>query len=149
MTIHASWFERMGFVLRSGGALGADRAYEAGVTNPDMKEIFYRDDVCDEALYIASQIHPKWSACNSIARSLHARNIYQVLGRDLKTPVSFIECWTPDGSDGSFSSMATGGTRTAIVLAHSRDIPVFNLQSYDRDEFQSTIREIYRQSKKL
>ena len=27
-----------------------------------------------------------------------ARNVHQVLGADLKTPVKMIICWTPDGS---------------------------------------------------
>jgi hypothetical protein len=40
MSKYASILERMGFTLRSGGALGADRAFERGVVNPLKKEIF-------------------------------------------------------------------------------------------------------------
>jgi hypothetical protein len=42
------------------------------------------------------------------------------LGGDLKTPSSFLVCWTPNGED-------VGGTRTAIVLARKNNIEILNL----------------------
>ena len=51
---------------------------------------------------------------------LMARNCYQVLGEDLKSPVDMIICWTPDGK-------AAGGTGQALRIANDNDIPVFNL----------------------
>lgn len=135
MRLAASYLEKLGFILRSGGAIGADRAFESGVVNPRMKQIFLHDDVCQDAIYIAKQIHPNWNACSDVAKRLHARNVYQVLGRNLDSPVEFVLCWTPDGSDGSFSSIVTGGTRTAIVLAYQRDVPVYNLAKFDKDVF--------------
>lgn len=135
LTLVASILERRGFTLRSGGAKGADSAFEAGVKS--AKQIFYHhEDICEEAFYIAKQIHPAWSACDDVAKRLHARNVYQVLGKDLQTPSDFVLCWTPDGSDGSFSSRVTGGTRTAIVLAYQRDIPVFNFAGLGKEKME-------------
>ena len=45
------------------------------------------------------------------------RNVFQVLGADLKTPTEFIICWTDK----------YGGTQQALRIAKSFSIPVFNL----------------------
>jgi hypothetical protein len=73
-----------------------------------------------EAFEYAAAIHPNWMACSDAAKKLHARNIHQVLGRDMATPVLFVVCWTPFGD-------AVGGTRTAIYCAHDHEIPIFNM----------------------
>ena len=127
----AQYFARQGYVLRSGGANGADLAFEnayraaKGSTeiylpwegfNGSSSELY---GVCPEALKLASTIHPAWHACSDAAKRLHARNCYQVLGRSLDRPSDLLVCWTPPGS--------TGGTRTAIVLAERHGVPVFNL----------------------
>lgn len=121
-----------GLVLRSGGADGADLASEKGCDFVGgQKEIYlpWRGfnnsssplyHVSKEALELASTIHPAWHACNHGARKLHGRNCYQVLGKDLNTPSSFVICWTKDGEK-------IGGTRTAIVIAEKYQIPVYNL----------------------
>lgn len=120
MTDIAVYLEKRSIILRSGGAIGADAAFEKGVNNSSLKEIYYANDYNKETMEIASKIHPNWNACSNYAKKLHARNIKQVLGRDLKTPSSFLICWTKDGKD-------VGGTRTAIVCARNNNIPVFNL----------------------
>lgn len=116
----AGFLEKYGYVLRSGGAVGADQAFESGVKNPENKEIFYIGDSTDEAERIAAKIHPAWDKCSPLVRKLHGRNIFQVLGKDLISPSEFLVCWTPEGKP-------VGGTRTAIVLAERHRIPVFNL----------------------
>jgi hypothetical protein len=110
-----------GWTLRSGGALGADTAFENGVTSVNApKEIFLASDANKAALEMASIIHPAWHKCSDYVRKLHARNCFQVLGRDLRSPSSFLVCWTLNGAD-------IGGTRTAIVLARNHNIEVINL----------------------
>lgn len=133
-----------GGVLRSGGADGADDAFETGWNNAwfntdpynrtNMKcEIFlpwkgfnghssplYTSDPHPKALEIASQIHPKWSALALPVKKLHARNIHQVLGENLDQPSDIVVCWTPEGE-------TKGGTRTAIVCAEQNGIPVVNV----------------------
>jgi hypothetical protein len=121
-----------GYILRSGGADGADSFFEEAYDQlKGTKEIYlpwknFNDNkselfkVSKEALELASTIHPVWSYCSFGAKKLHGRNCYQVLGYDLKTPSEFVICWTLDGKK-------AGGTRTAIVLAEKHNIPVYNL----------------------
>lgn len=126
-------------ILRSGGAEGADKAFENGhlTINKNMEiyipwrsfakplMTFHIYDIPKEiekqAGEMAEKIHPAWNKCSDGAKRLHTRNIYQVLGKDLKSPSSFLIAWTPDGR-------ATGGSRTAIILADMYDVPVFNTQ---------------------
>lgn len=120
----------MGYVLRSGGADGADSAFEAGVDDPDMKEIWVpwlgfnnhpsHLTPTDAAFDMASQFHPAWYRCSRRARALHARNCHQILGADLRTPVDFVICWTRDGG-------ASGGTGQALRIAQHHCIPILNL----------------------
>jgi hypothetical protein len=116
------------WTLRSGGANGADSAFENGALN---KEIFLpwkgfnsNDSPLftqsQEARDIAEKIHPKWTNLTEGMKKLHARNIHQVLGKDLNSPSLFLVCWTENGEE-------IGGTRTAIICAKENNIPVFNL----------------------
>lgn len=128
-----------GYTLRSGGADGADTAFENGCDLANgKKEIFlpWRKfngnpsqlyDVSNDALYLASQMHPAWSACSPGAKKLHARNTQQVLGENLDDLTTFVICWTKDGK-------ATGGTATAIKLARECKTPVFNLFNKDEEK---------------
>lgn len=127
-----------GWILRSGHADGADSAFEDGVLSSSGEaEIFipwekfgkpynsthkvrYICNVTDEAMKIAKNIHPAWVRCSEWVKKLHARNVQQVFGENLNEPVDFIICWTPDGK-------IQGGTATAINLAITNNIPVFNL----------------------
>jgi len=116
MTKIANKLDR-GFVLRSGGAKGADVAFEEGSTN---KEIFTANDVTSEAVEFSSKFHPNWSACSDYAKKLHGRNAMILFGKDLNTPVEFIVCWTKSGK-------VTGGTGQALRIAKYYDIKVYNM----------------------
>lgn len=116
------------FVLRSGGADGADMFFEEYA---NKKEIFLPwpnfngnnsqlNDVCERAMKLASKFHPAWNKLKHGAKKLIARNGYQVLGKSLNDPVEFVLCWTPDGK-------VIGGTAQAIKIANYCHIPVFNL----------------------
>jgi len=128
MTLLAKKLAIEGWTLRSGGALGADSAFEYGATLVGgPKEIYRASDANKAALEMASTIHPAWHKCSDYVRKLHARNCFQVLGRDLRTPSSFLVCWTLGGAD-------IGGTRTAIVLARNNNVEVLNLGSQEQLE---------------
>ena len=122
MTAIASKLESLGYTLRSGGATGADTAFEEGVDQ--LKEIYYDCDATSEAIEYASKFHPTWHNCRSGGRKLHGRNSMILLGRKLDTPVKFVICWTKDGKD-------TGGTGLGIRIAEHLRIPIFNLYRYD------------------
>lgn len=79
------------------------------------------DEYIQERAYgIAQSVHPAWENCDHIAQSLHARNVFQILGRDLSTPSQIVVCWTKAGA-------VKGGTATAIRVAKLYNIPVWNL----------------------
>jgi hypothetical protein len=120
------------FTLRSGGADGADTAFEDGAIRGSYPmQIFipwkYFNQrtgpvypLPDGAMDLVKQIHPAFDRLSDAAKILHARNCQQILGPNLDSPSSFVICWTPNGE-------AVGGTATAIKLAQLNNIPVFNL----------------------
>lgn len=135
-------FAGLGYTLRSGGAHGADAAFEKGCDKyGGEKEIFlpwYNFNnsnspffhVSEEAMKIAAEVYGKrWDDLSNGAKLLMGRNIYQVLGISLDTPSKFLLCWTPDGAETAKKrSRETGGTGQAIACASLYNIPVFNLQ---------------------
>lgn len=134
----AKWCGENNFILRSGGANGADSSFEYGCDLVNgKKEIYlpwngfndhYTGIVLDEyntkPFEIAKQFHPYWNNLKQGGRKLMARNSYQVLGKDLNTPSNFIVCYTENGS-------AKGGTGQAIRIAKYYNIPVFDAGSYN------------------
>lgn len=152
MTKIATFLYEEGYILRSGGAPGADTYFERGVTNDDGKEIYLARKgefgnpsrlygVCEEALLMAESIHPNWNAPGMTrnqghGRKLHARNCYQVLGQTLSIPSKFLLCWTENGE-------AKGGTRTAIKLAELNEIPVFNFGAVKSKKYMEAFELFY------
>lgn len=129
MTNIAKFLNKQDFILRSGGAPGADSAFESGAGN--KKEIFLpykgfngnksnRYHLSEEAFELAGKFHPAWNYCKDYARKFHARNCYQVLGENLDDPVQFVVCWTKNGK-------IAGGTGQALRIAESMNIPICNL----------------------
>jgi hypothetical protein len=129
MTEIASRLSRIDYVLYSGGAEGADSAFERGA---EQKVIFlpwdnFNGRKVNEVDYVqppgnldlVKQFHPNYHALGGRARALMSRNSYQVLGPDLQSPVEFVLCWTKDGN-------ASGGTGQALRIAKDYNIPIFN-----------------------
>lgn len=125
------------WVLRTGGAEGADIAFEQGAFdgeahiylpwatfNSDLRTGGERHYVTSypsiEARKIAEQFHPAFHKLTAGGQALQARNTHQVLGADCKSPASFILCYTENASGG-------GGTGQALRIARAHDIEVFDL----------------------
>jgi hypothetical protein len=123
-----------GYILRSGGAYGADAAFESGARlatkNPNATEIYlpwrgFNENksplyhVCEKALEMAAQFHPHWRHLGPVVQKLHARNCYQILGQNLNDPVDFVICWTRNGEGG-------GGTGQALRIASKYRIPIMD-----------------------
>lgn len=151
MTRMATNLELCGFTLRSGGAQGADNAFEKGVKNPAHKEIFLpwrlfnnntsgRYIVGDDAIRMAAHFHPAWHNCSHAARKLHGRNSYIIMGENLDDPVDFVLCYTPNGN-------GKGGTGQGMRIAMHYGIPVFDLgkDEYWDKEFNDLVVELLQQ----
>ncbi len=121
------------YVLRSGGAKGADSAFAKGTKS---RHIYYASDATDDSIALSSKYHPAWNRCSDYVKQLHGRNSMIILGVKLDTPVEFVVCWTPTGE-------ATGGTGLGIRIARAYNIPVYNLKSdIETDELRAHCRTI-------
>ena len=133
MIDYADQLARAGWCLRSGGADGADTAFEtAGTTGAHQIYLPWPrfngrsgpscHVVGDESSLraVAEQYHPAWHACSRGARALHTRNVAQVLGFPIGEASRFVLCWTPGGT-------GSGGTGQALRIAKAYRVPVFDL----------------------
>lgn len=143
----AAFLASKGIVLRSGGAQGADKAFEIGCDKVNgHKEIYlpwanFEGSTSNlivsnsKAYEIAEQFHPYWHNLKDGAKKLQARNSHQVLGLDLETPSQFVICWTKEGK-------SSGGTGQAIRIAKYYGIPVFDAGSYESvDEIKKELKQ--------
>lgn len=126
-------FAGLGWTLRSGGALGADTAFENGATAANgKKEIYlpwraYNHNLSElhpgnypfteDEVTFTQKFHPNWAKCGPSARKLHTRNTRILLGMEpihgaQVTPVKFIVCWTEGGQ-------ITGGTGQALRIGNA------------------------------
>lgn len=124
--------------LYSGGADGADSAFEVGCDKfiaenrpiNSLKTIFlpwyrFNNHISDyynpssAAMNLAAEFHPAWNKLKDGAKKLHARNCYQVLGPSLGRPVDCVICW----------STGNGGTEQALRIARRYEIKIYNLYS--------------------
>ena len=140
---------KKGHILRSGGAEGADTAFADGwsdalvetvdnmIESACKAEIYLPwedfNDQCSsmegrlivdytKAKQLVSKLHPAWNKLSDGVKTLHARNMHQVLGKDLNTPSSAVIYWAQTlGND------IKGGTSTAVKLAKQHNIPTYNL----------------------
>jgi hypothetical protein len=131
-----------GKILRSGGADGADSAFEEGCKKAEGKMEIYlpyknfrvKDGrICtqfdliinkEKSKEIFEELASEYKDFNKNSPDyiyqLMQRNMHQVLGENLDSPSSFVICYTPNGED-------IGGTRWALRLARKYNIPIYNL----------------------
>jgi hypothetical protein len=135
-----------GWTLRTGMSPGADQAFYRGALagggrvelylpfpgfqadarcDGEGPDVSVMSEPSDAARPLADRFHPNWRALSAEERSLRARDVHQVLGRDLASPAELVVGWTRDGSvDGTGPSV--GGTGQALRIAHHRAIAVLN-----------------------
>jgi hypothetical protein len=127
-----------GYILRSGGATGADTFFERGAgaaaeiyvptgfngqTQAGARRIVPAGEILDRCFLLASVVHPNWGACSDYVRLLHSRNVCQVFGERLNVPSDFLICWKKLDSRAEVS----GGTRLAWDIAGKAGVPRYNL----------------------
>ena len=143
MTYIATSYEYKGKVLRSGGADGADTAFQRGVRDPSKRQIFLPWDGfnglkhCPEngifywkyltghklAAETVRRYHPAPDRLSAGGFSLMARNAMQILGPTMDDPVELVVCYAPLDKKGN----PKGGTSQAIRIAQDHGIQVKNL----------------------
>lgn len=137
MTSLAIFLSFRGWVLRSGGAEGADASFEAGGND---KEIYLpwpkfngnQSRLCrvtEEAIQKSLTFHPTPHKLSDAVRKIMGRNLYQIVGWDLASPSKFVVCWTPFPTEDAWdSSLGVGGTGQALRIAHHYNVPIYNLR---------------------
>lgn len=143
----AQYLAKKGYTLRSGSAAGADSAFEAGALREkgscacylpwpgfnnrvlDENHIHIHDvKLLQQADDILKTVHPAYDRLKGGAKSLHLRNVFQVLGDDLRTPSNLLICFAAPTLEG-----VKGGTNSAWQIAQRMGIPCYNLwHSIDR-----------------
>ncbi len=135
----AARLEKEGWILRSGGANGADSAFEEGVQDPSNMEIFLpssffngksanrqgfinalKSPAYSEADKTVDKYHPCPEKLSEFPRKLMARNAMQVMGFNMDSPVKMVIAWTRGGK-------TIGGTGQALRMAFAKRIPILNL----------------------
>lgn len=135
----AARLEKEGWILRSGGAKGADSAFEEGIKDPANMEIFLpssffngksanrtgfinslKSPVYAEADKTVEKYHPCPEKLSEFPRKLMARNAMQIMGFEMNSPVKMVIAWTRGGK-------TIGGTGQALRMAFSKKIPILNL----------------------
>lgn len=131
-----------GWTLRSGNAKGADQAFERGhlvalsgspievyLPWPSFEADWLKGwtiepmgEPTTAAEVEARRFHPAWSKLSDGAKKLHARNVHQILGPDVSSPIlsKFVICWTKGGK-------GEGGTGQALRIARHYNVPIFDL----------------------
>ena len=120
----AHYCAKRGWVLRSGGAKGADTAFEAGcmIDGAQMQIFHPTDNIPAWTNVFTDHFHPNPGALKDWGRKLMNRNAMQILGRDGNTPVTCVICWTKDGK-------GSGGTGQACRIADYYGIPIFDVKN--------------------
>lgn len=130
--------------IRSGNAIRADQAWESGAWGAggavESYTVKYKRgvdciplqdlpcNIVQQAREIAQQHYARWPRVDQYIRDLMARNVFQVLGRDLAHPSQALLCWAQDPViDRGRIVDVTGGTGLAVRLASTHQIPVLNL----------------------
>ena len=69
---------------------------------------------------------------NNYALGMHERNVHQILGKDLQSPIDLVLTWCKPGHS---------GTRTAINIAEANSIPVINFYK-GQEQFKNSLIEL-------
>ena len=133
---------RTDMLIRSGGAEGADSYFESIARKYDIPMDVYLpwetfNYNSNRQLYnhiryitikptvqvteIAKKHHPNWDDLSDGGKLLHTRNVYQVLGDNLKTLSDVVVCWCP-----LRNGIPVGGTSQALRIAKDYGIPTLN-----------------------
>ena len=142
MTHYAQELAMAGWMLRSGGASGADTAFQDGV-NALQREIYLpwsgfnklkempekglflttKLEHFEKASEIAKEFHKNWDSLKPWIQALHTRSVFSILGPSLDDPSQFVLFWAEIYK----GDLVKGGTGMSVRVALKYKIPCFNL----------------------
>ncbi len=138
-----------GYVLRTGGAPGCDQAFLSTATMHAEIYVPWHNfegfplwwEIPNAAYELAAKYLPYLRTTQKKGLPpLHARNMMQVLGPDLKTKSDFVICYTENGRQENHEGYThTCGTDSAITCARDHGIPVINIRNPGWSELLSAI----------
>lgn len=137
-----------GYTLHSGNATGSDHYFHVGCKHGEgdakiflpWKRYNHTQNTEDTILLPKSRFKEAYEILlhheilhgevTGMSKKFFCRNVAQILGEDLNSPVDFVVCYTYNGKH-------EGGTGIATQLAEKLDIPIYNLfyDKYDLDFF--------------
>lgn len=131
-------FSDRGYGARSGGAIGSDTLFLTEY-DPTLTIVYRPDDrpgcvnVKNHENYyefelLASRVHGSgvgWEFMPIGHQELHARNVPQVMGLNLKSYSDLVVFCAEESIHGTVS----GGTATAVKIARSLNIPTLNIMN--------------------
>ena len=135
LTMVAEELRDRGLTCVSGGAIGADKAFQRGAGK--LFELWRPEHATPEAFDLAEEFHPRWDDLTPEGKALQARNGHILLGADLQTPVKFVLAWTEHG-------LTKGGTGQGLRIARCYQIPVYNFGNpkADVDSFENFLKKV-------
>lgn len=146
----AEFLHNKDFILRSGGADGADSSImhlkniEVFIPWKGFNKITNGIVLNQRNLNIAKKaikvIHPAYDKLSHGALKLHCRNVQQVWGEDLEDPTAtsiVVFC-----ADEDIFNNVSGGTRTAVEIARRKKIPVYNIRQNSEKSVSEMIEDI-------
>lgn len=145
-----SFLAQKGYVLRSGGAKGADTSFERGCNNVrGLKQVWNPSEnyfpLHEWAIQKASEVCWEYplEKMKAYTIGLITRNMYQIYGDseslESSVPVEFVVYWSK--SDPLKEGLESGGARYAVRTAHSVGIPTYNLRT-QKEEFADFLRTL-------
>ena len=150
MELQGKLLAEKGYILRSGGAIGADSAFEAGCDSAEGNKQIWSTRNSHEwerhgwVIPVVSQVcwEKPFLSMKPYMRDLIGRNTYQIYG----DPDNFEDCvksefvlyWSePKGKEN-----CSGGTRYAIRMAIAAGVPCFNLYN-EKAEYEAAFKRVF------
>ena len=129
------------YILRTSGVSIPDSCFEEHSDDTEIylpwkdfnnstSKIYKYPKECRTIAAIFNNRH--WENLSFSVQAMLVRNVCIILGQDLKSPIHFLICWTPDGIENiSEKTSRTGFISHPISIANAAKIPVFNLFNAD------------------
>ena len=128
--------ETRGYTMRTSGNKGVEEIIESLVSNKEVhvawKGFNQRETqftrVDKAAIELVGTLHPAFNDLKDSVKTIIARYAHVILGKDLKSPVRCVVCWTEDGAESAKEvTSRTGVVGHVIILCQSLSIPIHNL----------------------